>query len=78
MPSKPVGVIEVSVNYFIGDTNNSKLTHLIHLSRCMLHGILGIFLTSEITQHGGGDSVLEKKLDKGKKTWAYKKEILNF
>ena len=39
----------------------------------MLYGIYDIFLTSEITEYGRGNSVLEKKLDKGDRTWAYKK-----
>ena len=56
MPEKPVDIIEVFVDDFIGATNNSDLTHLLHLYGCMLHGIHAISLTYEITQHGGGES----------------------
>ena len=62
MPEKPVDIIEVFVNDFIGATNNADITYLLHLSRCMLHGIHAISPPSEVTQYGGGDSVSEKKL----------------
>ena len=55
MPEKPVDIIEVFVDEFIGATNNADLTHLLHLSRCMLHGIHAISPHYEVTQHGGGD-----------------------
>ena len=73
MPKKPVDIIEVFVDNFIGATNNSELAHLLHLSHCMLHGIHAIFMPSKITQHGRGNSVSEKKLDKGEGMWVYKK-----
>ena len=53
----PVDIIEVFIHYFIGAINNSDLTHFLHLSRCMLHGIYTISPSSEVTQHGGFDSV---------------------
>ena len=70
---KQVDIIELFFNEFIGATNNADLTHLIHLSRCMLYGIHAIYPPSEVTQHGGSDLVSEKKLIKGDGTWAYKK-----
>ena len=78
MPEKSVDIIEVFVDEFIGATNNSDLTHLLHLSCWMLHVIRAISLSSEVIQHGGGDSVYEKKLNKGGVTWAHKKEILGW
>ena len=73
MPEKSVDVIEVYVYDLIGATNNSNLTHLIHLSLCMLYGIHAIFPPSEITQYGVGDSVSENNLNKGVVTWAHNK-----
>ena len=73
MPEITVDIIEIFVDDFIGTTNNADITHLFHLSRCMLHGIHVIYLHSEITQHGGGDSVLENKLNREDGTWEHKK-----
>ena len=39
MPEKSVDIIEVFVNDFIDATNIADIIHLLHLSRCMLHGI---------------------------------------
>ena len=78
MPEKPVDIIEVFFDDFIGATNNSDLTNLLHLSLCMLHGIHAIYPPSEVTQHGGSDLVSEKKLIKGDGTWAHEKEILGW
>ena len=69
-------IIEVFVDDFIGATNNADLTHILHLSRCMLHDIHANPPPSEVTQHGGGDSVSENNLNKGDGTWAHEKEIL--
>ena len=71
--SDPFTIEELFFNEFIGTTNNADLTHLIHLSRCMLYGIHAIYPPYEVTQHGGSDLVSEKKLIKGDGTWAYKK-----
>ena len=73
MPEKPVDIIYLFANDLIGATNNADLTHLLHLSRCMLHGIHVISPPSEVTQHGGGDSVFEKKINKGGRTWTHEK-----
>ena len=69
-------IIEVFVNEFIWDTNNADITHLLHLSRCMLHGIYTISPRAEINQQVGGDPVYDKKINKGERTWTHKKEIL--
>ena len=58
--------------------NKSEPAHLLHLSRCMVHGVHAIFPPSEITQHGGGVSVSENKLYKGDETWEYEKEIIGW
>ena len=76
IPGKPVDIIEVFVDDFIGATNNSDPTHIFHLSRCMLHGIHAIFPPSKVTQHGGGDSVSERKLKKGGVTLSHEKKSL--
>ena len=73
MPEKPVDIIEVFVDEFIGATNNADLTHLLHLSRYMLHGIHAISPPSEVTQHRGGGSLSENNLNKGDVTWAHEK-----
>ena len=73
MSSKHVKIIEVFVYDFIGATKIAELTHLLHISRCMLHGIHAIFPPSEITQHGGGDSVSENNRNKEDGTWEYEK-----
>ena len=78
MPEKPVDIIEVSVNDFIGATNNADPKNLLHLSRCMLYGIQAVSPPSEVTRHGGGDSVSGNKLNKGDGTWAHEKEILGW
>ena len=39
MPEKFVDIIEVFVDDFIDTTNNADLTHLLHLSRCILYGM---------------------------------------
>ena len=57
LPEKQVDTIEVFVNDFTGATNNADLTHLLHLSRCMLYGIhsisppLNSITTEEVIQY---------------------------
>ena len=57
MPEKPVDIIEVFFDDFVGAKNNSDLTHLLHLSRYMLHGIraiscpLNLLNTEEVIQY---------------------------
>ena len=73
MPEKLVDIIEVLVDDFIGATNNADITHLLHLSGFMLHGIHAISPPSEVTQHRGGDLLSENKINKGDGPWAHKK-----
>ena len=55
MPEKPVDIIEVFVDDFIGATNNADSIHLLHLSHCMFYGIQAILPPYEVTQHGGDE-----------------------
>ena len=71
-------LVEVFVDDFIGATNQTDQDHLQKVSRAMLHGVHSIFPPNEITHHPGGDSIAEKKIDKGEGKWEYKKEILGW
>ena len=77
-PQVPVLLLEVFVDDFIGATNEATEDSLRHLSRCMLHGVHSIFPPAKVADHGGGDSIAEKKLDKGKGRWDTTKEILGW
>ena len=77
-PAAPVTILEVFVDDFIAGTNQLDKSHLQTLSRCMLHGVHAIFPPSEVTNHGGGDSVAQKKLDKEEGRWSEVKEILGW
>ena len=78
VPKNPATVLEVFVDDFIAGTNQLEESHLQKLSRCMLHGVHAIFPPSEITQHGGGDSIAKNKLDKEDGRWTEEKEILGW
>ena len=78
VPLKPATVLEVFVDDFIAGTNQLEESHLQQLSRCMLHGVHAIFPPSEVTQHGGGDSIAKNKLDKEDGRWTEEKEILGW
>ena len=71
-------LMEVFVDDFVGATNKLDDAHLLKLSRSMLHGIHAIFPPNEITNHPGGDSIAEQKIDKGEGKWDHKKEILGW
>jgi hypothetical protein len=71
-------LIEVFVDDFIGMTNKLDKNHLLQISRAMLHGVHSVFPPNEITQHPGGDSIAEKKMDKGEGKWEYQKEVLGW
>jgi hypothetical protein len=71
-------LIEVFVDDFIGCTDDTSTTHLLKLSRAMLHGIHSVFPPPEITGHAGGDPISEKKLDNLDGLWAHTKEILGW
>ena len=77
-PPVPTLLLEVFVDDFIGATNDATHASFIHLSRCMLHGVHSIFPPAEVTTHGGGDSIAEKKLAKGEGRWETTKEILGW
>ena len=78
--SGTVTLIEVFVDDFIGATNKLDRPHIQSISRAMLHGVHVIFPPDEITEHPGGDSIAEKKIDKGEGEgkWEYQKEILGW
>ena len=65
-------LIEVFVDDFIACTDAVSKTHLLQVSRAMLHGI------HSITGHTGGDPISEKKLDKLEGLWEHTKEILGW
>ena len=69
---------EVFVDDFIGVTNNLTPQHLLNVSIAMLHGIHSLFTPVEVTQHPGGDSIAENKIDKGDGKWKFQKEILGW
>ena len=73
-----VTVIEAFVNDFMAVTNNPDPVHLCSISQAMLHGIHSIFPPP--SRHGPyrGDSILEKKIAKGKGQWSHTKEILRW
>ena len=58
-----ISLQEVFVDDFIGVTNNLTLQHLLNVSRAILQGIHSIFPPVEVTQHPGGDSIAENKID---------------
>ena len=73
-----VDLVEVFVDDFIGMSNSTDATHLLHFSRAMLHGVHSIFPPPTVTGHTGGDSIAEKKIDKGEGVWDSTKEILGW
>ena len=77
-PAHGTDLIELFMDDYIGVTNNLDHDHLCFFSRCMLHGIHSVFPPSEVTTHGGDDSVAESKLKKGEGLWESKKEILGW
>jgi len=56
VPTTPVNMIEVFVDASIGGTNNITPSHLLHLTRSMLHSMHSIFLPAEISMHGALES----------------------
>ena len=65
MPEKPVDIIEVFVDDFIGATNNADITHILHLSRLMLLGIHAIPPPSEVTHMEEMIHYLKRRRTKG-------------
>ena len=66
-----VTLLEVYVNDFIAMSNNTSHTHLLQVSRAMLHGIHAIFPPTEVTGHNGFDPVALSKLEKVEGTWEH-------
>ena len=77
-PHHPFTILEVFVDDFIAGTNQPEKSHLQTLSQCMLHGVHSIFPPSEVTNHGGGDSVAQEKLNQEEGQWQEVKEILGW
>jgi len=73
-----INLVKVFVNNFIGMSNLTDATHLLHFSRAMLHGVHSIFPPPKVTGHTGGDSIAEKKIDKGEGVWNTTKEIIGW
>lgn len=71
-------MIEVYVDDFIGIAQTRNVDWLRHLSRSLLHAIHQVFPPPAVTGHSGGDSVSEKKLEKGEGAWDICKEILGW
>ena len=69
-------LVEVFVDDFIGANNNISKEHLEHFSRAMLFVVQLILPPSEVSGHHDEDPVSQKKLNRGKGTWEYTKEIL--
>ena len=76
-PTNPTTFFEVFVNDFLNGTNDLSTPSLLHKSQCMLHGVHSISPPIEITEHGGADAIAETKLEQGKGSWEYIKEILS-
>ena len=53
-------LLEVYVDNFIALSNDIRHTHLMSLSRAMLHGIRAIFPPPEVTGHTGFDPIAQK------------------
>ena len=77
-PDGQTTLMEVFVDDFVGATNRLDTPYLLKLTRAMLHGIHAIFPPNEVTNHPGGDSIAEQKIDKGEGKWHHKKEILGW
>ena len=73
-----INLIEVFVDDFIGCTDNLSISHLLNITRAMLHGVHSIFPPPPITGHTGGDPISEKKLDNLEGLWSHTKEILGW
>lgn len=71
-------LLEVYVDDFIAMSNDIRHTHLLQISRAMLHGVHAIFPPPTITGHNGHDPIAENKLNNGDGTWEFQKEILGW
>ena len=59
---KFMNILEVYVDDFIAIVQTHNVHNLQHISRGLLETIHKVFLPPKVTQHPGGDSILEKKL----------------
>ena len=77
-PTHPCTNLEVYVDDFFVGTNCQTESHLLHLSRALLHGIHAIFPPPNITGHSGADPISVKKLEQGDGRWHHEKELLGW
>ena len=77
-PPRPLTLMEVYVDDFIGVINDIRRRRVTQTSRAMLHGIHAIFPPPAVTGHVGADPIAEKKLRQGDGTWSWEKEILGW
>ena len=75
---KLVTLLEVYVNNFIVMINNTSHSHLLQISRAILHGVHVILPPPAATSHNRFDPVALSKLDTGKVTWEHVKDILGW
>ena len=73
-----VTLLEIYSDVFIAMRNNTSHTHLLQISRAILHGVYAIFPTPAVTGHNGFDQVALSKLDTGEVTWEHVKGILGW
>ena len=77
-PKQSCTNLEVYVDDFFVGTNCRMESHLLHLSRALLHGIHAIFPPPNITGHSGADPISVKKLEQGDGRWHTEKELLGW
>ena len=71
-------LLEVYVDDFIALSNDIQHTHLMSLSRVMLHGIHAIFPPPKVTGHNGFDPIALKKMQDDDEIWDHHKKILGW
>ena len=64
-----INILEVSVDDFIGMTNNSAQDHLRHFTRTIIIGIHSVLSPPEVYDHQGQEPISEKNLDQGEGKW---------
>ena len=72
-----INLLEVSVNDFIGMTNNSAQDHLQQFTHGMLIWIHSVFPPLEVSVHHRPDPISKKK-DQGEGTWETTKDIMGW
>ena len=66
-----VSLLEVYVNNLIAMRNYTSHSHLLQISRTMLHGVHDIFPPPAVTGHNGFNPVELSKLETGEGTWEH-------